>query len=74
MRYRPQCLGRFGQLLTGINHDRRTTQDGREEALRTYVSSLMHLLSHEREMREEAKAKKGEKKKFPGQGRRDRSR
>ena len=47
-----------------------------EGTLRTYASSLMHLLAHERKMKEEAKAKKGEvrKKKLPGQGRRDRSR
>jgi hypothetical protein len=34
-----------------------------EGALRTYASSLMHLLSHDRKMREEAKAKRGESRK-----------
>ena len=33
-----------------------------EGALRTYVSSLMHLLAHEQKLREEALAKKGETK------------
>jgi hypothetical protein len=33
-----------------------------EGALQTYVSSLMHLLAHERTLKEEAKAKKGERK------------
>jgi hypothetical protein len=36
-----------------------------EGVLRTYVSSLTHLLDHERRMREDAKAKKGETKKTP---------
>jgi hypothetical protein len=34
-----------------------------EGALRTYASSLMHLLSHEQKMKEEAKAKRGESRK-----------
>jgi hypothetical protein len=33
-----------------------------EGALRTYASSLMHLLTHERKLKEEAEAKKGETK------------
>ena len=33
-----------------------------EGALRTYASSLMHLLAHEQKLREEALAKKGETK------------
>jgi hypothetical protein len=33
-----------------------------EGALRTYASSLMHLLAHERKLKEEAEAKKGETK------------
>jgi hypothetical protein len=33
-----------------------------EGALRTYASSLMHLLAHERKSKEEAEAKKGEAK------------
>src|SRR5215469_11492111 len=33
-----------------------------EGALRTYASSLMHLLAHERKLQEEAEAKKGETK------------
>jgi len=39
-----------------------------EGILRTYLSALQHLKAHERKMREEAKAKKGEtlkKKKAP---------
>jgi hypothetical protein len=34
-----------------------------EGALRTYASSLVHLLTRERRMREDAEAKKGESKK-----------
>jgi len=34
-----------------------------EGALRTYVSSLTYLMDHERRMREDAQAKKGETKK-----------
>jgi hypothetical protein len=34
-----------------------------EGALRTYVSSLMHLLAHEDKIKNEAKAKKGETRK-----------
>jgi hypothetical protein len=34
-----------------------------EGALRTYASSLMHLLAHEEKMKNEAKAKKGETRK-----------
>jgi hypothetical protein len=34
-----------------------------ESALRTYVSSLMHLLAHEDKMKNEAKVKKGETRK-----------
>jgi hypothetical protein len=33
-----------------------------EGALRTYASSLTHLLAHERKLKEEAEAKKGETK------------
>jgi hypothetical protein len=33
-----------------------------EAALRTYASSLMHLLAHQRKLKEEAEAKKGETK------------
>jgi hypothetical protein len=33
-----------------------------ESALRTYASSLMHLLAHECKLKEEAEAKKGERK------------
>jgi hypothetical protein len=33
-----------------------------EGALRTYASSLMHLLAHERKLKEEAEARKGETK------------
>jgi hypothetical protein len=33
-----------------------------EGALRTYASSLRHLLAHERKLKEEAEAKKGETK------------
>jgi hypothetical protein len=33
-----------------------------EGALRTYASSLMHLLAHEQKLQEEALAKKGETK------------
>ena len=33
-----------------------------EGALRTYASSLMHLLAHERKLQEKAEAKKGETK------------
>jgi hypothetical protein len=33
-----------------------------EGALRTYASSLMHLLAYERKLKEEAEAKKGETK------------
>ena len=36
-----------------------------EAMLATYVSSLTHLLDHERRMREDAQAKKGETKKKP---------
>jgi hypothetical protein len=39
------------------------TQDA-EGALRTYVSSLEHLLSHELKMREENEIKKGERRKL----------
>jgi hypothetical protein len=33
-----------------------------ESALRTFAGSLMHLLAHERKLKEEAEAKKGETK------------
>ena len=33
-----------------------------EGALRTYASSLMHLLAHDRKLKEETEAKKGETK------------
>ena len=36
-----------------------------EGVLRTYVSSLTHLLDHTRRMREDAQAKKGEREKTP---------
>ena len=52
-------------LLQKLRVDGQPTRDA-EGALRTYASSLMHLLGHERKMREEAKAKRGEtKKKLP---------
>jgi hypothetical protein len=35
-----------------------------EGALRTYVSALMHLLAHEKKLKLEAQAKKGETKKL----------
>jgi hypothetical protein len=52
-------------LLEKLRVDGQPTREA-EGALRTYASSLMHLLAHERKMREEAKAKKGKtKKKLP---------
>ena len=39
-----------------------------EGALRTYVSALMHLLAHEKKLKLEAQAKKGETKKLKKPG------
>jgi hypothetical protein len=49
-------------LLQKLRVDGQPTREA-EGALRTYVSSLMHLLAHERKIKEEAKAKRGQTKK-----------
>jgi hypothetical protein len=49
-------------LLEKLRRSGRPTADA-EDALHTYASSLMHLLTHERKMREDTEAKKGETKK-----------
>ena len=49
-------------LLEKLRRSGRPTAEA-EAALYTYASSLMHLLTHERRMREDAEAKKGETKK-----------
>lgn len=58
-------------LLEKLRSSGQPTREA-EAVLRTYASSLKHLLAHERKMKEDAKAKKGEtlkkKEKFPGRG------
>jgi hypothetical protein len=49
-------------LIERLRRSGQATREA-EAALRTYVSSLMHLLNHERKMKDQAKAKRGETRK-----------
>jgi hypothetical protein len=57
----PRIIDAQQELLENLRVAAAPTH-GAEGALRTYASSLMHLLAHERKLQEEAEAKKGETK------------
>jgi hypothetical protein len=57
-----RIIGAQQALIEKLRTSEQPTREA-EGALRTYVSALMHLLAHEKRLRLEAKAKKGETKK-----------
>jgi hypothetical protein len=59
-----RIIDRQRALLERLRITGQPTTDA-EGLLRTYVSSLTHLLDHARRMRQDAQAKKGETKKTP---------